>query len=56
MKCAIIIVLARVAKLADALDLGSSGQPYGFESLHAHHDLQNGICRFYVVVCAFELV
>ena len=28
---------ARVAKLADALDLGSSGQPWGFESLHAHH-------------------
>ena len=24
--------LARVAELADALDLGSSGQPWGFES------------------------
>lgn len=32
----IAIKNARVAKLADALDLGSSGQPWGFESLHAH--------------------
>ena len=28
---------AHVAKLADAPDLGSGGQPWGFESLHAHH-------------------
>ena len=27
---------ARVAELADALDLGSSGKPWGFKSLHAH--------------------
>ena len=27
---------ARVAELADALDLGSSGRPWGFKSLHAH--------------------
>ncbi len=27
---------AGVAKLVDALDLGSSGQPWGFESLHPH--------------------
>jgi hypothetical protein len=27
---------ARVAELADALDLGSSGQPWGFESPLAH--------------------
>ena len=26
-----------MAKLADALDLGSSGQPWGFESLHPDH-------------------
>ena len=26
-----------MAKLADAPDLGSGGQPWGFESLHAHH-------------------
>ncbi len=28
---------ARVAELADALDLGSSGQPWGFESPLSHH-------------------
>ena len=27
---------ADVAKLADALDLGSSGRPWGFKSLHPH--------------------
>ena len=27
---------AGVAKLADALDLGSSGRPWGFESSHPH--------------------
>ena len=30
---------AHVAELADALDLGSSGRPWGFKSLHAHHKL-----------------
>ena len=30
---------ADVAKLADALDLGSSGRPWGFKSLHPHHCL-----------------
>jgi hypothetical protein len=29
-------VFARVAELADALDLGSSGQPWGFESPLSH--------------------
>lgn len=29
---------ARVAELADALDLGSSGQPWGFESPLSHHE------------------
>ena len=28
---------ARVAELADALDLGSSGYPWGFESPLSHH-------------------
>ena len=28
---------ARLAELADALDLGSSGRPWGFKSLIAHH-------------------
>ena len=28
---------ARVAELADALDLGSSGQPWGFDSPLSHH-------------------
>ena len=29
-------LFADVAKLADALDLGSSGKPWGFKSLHPH--------------------
>ena len=29
-------MFARVAELADALDLGSSGQPWGFESPPSH--------------------
>ena len=29
---------ADVAKLADALDLGSSGRPWGFKSLHPHQN------------------
>ncbi len=31
---------ARVAELADALDLGSSGQPWGFESPLSHQGLR----------------
>ena len=31
---------ADVAELADALDLGSSGRPWGFESLHPHQALE----------------
>ena len=30
-------ITARVAELADALDLGSSGKPWGFESPLSHH-------------------
>ena len=30
---------ADVAKLADAQVSGSCGQPYGFKSLHPHHNL-----------------
>ena len=26
-----------MAELADALDLGSSGRPWGFDSLYPHH-------------------
>ncbi len=29
---------ADVAKLVDAPDLGSGGKPWGFESLHPHHE------------------
>ena len=29
---------ARLAELADALDLGSSGRPWGFKSLVAHQE------------------
>lgn len=29
---------ALVAELVDASDLGSDGQPWGFESLLAHHN------------------
>ena len=32
-------VFARVAELADALDLGSSGQPWGFESPLSHQNV-----------------
>ena len=37
-----LVLHADVAKLADALDLGSSGRPWGFESLHPHHN-PNGL-------------
>jgi hypothetical protein len=30
------IIDADMAKLVDALDLGSSGRPWGFESLYPH--------------------
>ena len=33
---------ADVAELADALDLGSSGRPWGFKSLHPHLE-ENGL-------------
>ena len=34
---------ARVAELADALDLGSSGQPWGFNSPLSHHTVRSGV-------------
>ena len=34
---AMILILADVAELADALDLGSSGRPCRFNSCHPHH-------------------
>ena len=30
-------IYADMAELADALDLGSSGRPWGFKSLCSHH-------------------
>ena len=35
-----VVLRARVAELADALDLGSSGQPWGFESPLSHQGLR----------------
>ena len=34
---------ADVAKLADALALGASGRPWGFDSLHPHQERPNGL-------------
>ncbi len=34
---------ADVAELADALDLGSSGRPWGFKSLHPHQKRREDI-------------
>jgi hypothetical protein len=34
---------AGVAELADAPDLGSGGQPWGFKSLHPHHSSTQGL-------------
>ncbi len=39
----VTILYARVAELADALDLGSSGRPWGFKSLRAHHKLSENL-------------
>ena len=36
---------ARMAELADALDLGSSGRPWGFKSLYAHQTSPSRILR-----------
>jgi hypothetical protein len=33
----IFLMRARMAELADAPDLGSGGQPWGFKSLYAHY-------------------
>jgi hypothetical protein len=41
---------ARVAELADALDLGSSGQPWGFESPLSHHAFQRKVRFLFVKV------
>ena len=37
------IGFAKVAELADALDLGSSGRPWGFESPLSHQNFLSGI-------------
>ena len=39
---------ADVAELADALDSGSSGKLWGFESLRPHH--------FYKTICALSSI
>ena len=41
--------LADVAKLADALDLGSSGKPWGFKSSHPHQENYNPSGLFFFV-------
>ncbi len=43
---------ADVAELADALDLGSSGRPWGFKSLHPHQKKSFTIVKlfFYAVI------
>ena len=41
-----------MAKLADALDLGSSGRPWGFKSLHPHHV---GSTPFFLVLLVAKL-
>ena len=38
---------ARLAELADALDLGSSGRPWGFKSLVAHQKVLENSRTFY---------
>ena len=42
---------AGLAELADALDLGSSGRPWGFKSLIAHHKkkILKRVSSFYYV-------
>ena len=37
---------ARMAELADALDLGSSGRPWGFKSLYAHPNRKSFLSSF----------
>ncbi len=39
------ITYARMAELADALDLGSSGRPWGFKSLYAHHTMKKPLAN-----------
>ena len=41
------MLLADVAKLANALDLGSSGKPWGFKSLHPHQ-IRGGYLSFFI--------
>ena len=45
-------IYASMAELADALDLGSSGRPWGFKSLCSHHGKPkpNFWFRFFVYV------
>ena len=45
---------ADVAKLADALDLGSSGQPWGFKSSHPHQIKTSYASLFCIVLRGLE--
>ena len=46
-----------MAELADALDLGSSGQPWGFDSLYPHHlrIFKNKFEKYYKNTCFLSL-
>ena len=44
---------AGVAELADALDPGSSGQPWGFKSLRPHHGHRPLISLIVIVMGGF---
>ncbi len=45
--------MAKVAELVDALDLGSSGRPWGFDSPLSHH-LFSGITEINYLLCLGE--
>jgi hypothetical protein len=51
------ILFARLAELADALDLGSSGRPCGFKSLIAHQKNRAALllCFLYIFKGGYEV-
>ena len=44
-----------MAELADALDLGSSGRPWGFKSLYPHQRVLKRTKRFVVELFLFKI-
>ena len=42
-----------MAELADALDVGSSGRPWGFKSSHPHHNLKVRNSKVFKKLCYF---